>query len=79
MKEKPDVLIVGAGPTCLILALELDRLGVPFKLIDKANGPITCDVSGSQSIGKLQKTRIALEVQESVYKKSGSTIRTALL
>jgi 2-polyprenyl-6-methoxyphenol hydroxylase-like FAD-dependent oxidoreductase len=34
-----DVLIVGAGPTGLVLALWLKRLGVPFRIVDKANGP----------------------------------------
>jgi 2-polyprenyl-6-methoxyphenol hydroxylase-like FAD-dependent oxidoreductase len=32
------VLIVGAGPTGLMLALQLARRGVPFRLIDKASG-----------------------------------------
>jgi len=29
------VLIVGAGPTGLVLALTLDKLKVPFKIIEK--------------------------------------------
>ena len=33
------VLIVGAGPTGLVLALSLARRGVPFRLIDEASGP----------------------------------------
>ena len=33
------VLIVGAGPTGLVLALSLARRGVPFRLIDAASGP----------------------------------------
>lgn len=33
------VLIVGAGPTGLILAIELARRGVPFHLIDRMAGP----------------------------------------
>ena len=32
------ILIVGAGPTGLSLAIELARRGVPFRLIDKAQG-----------------------------------------
>jgi 2-polyprenyl-6-methoxyphenol hydroxylase-like FAD-dependent oxidoreductase len=36
---EPKVLIVGAGPTGLVLALWLARAGVPFRLIDKAAGP----------------------------------------
>jgi 2-polyprenyl-6-methoxyphenol hydroxylase-like FAD-dependent oxidoreductase len=33
------VLIVGAGPTGLNLALSLARCGVPFRIISEANGP----------------------------------------
>lgn len=34
-----DVLIVGAGPTGLALALSLERQGVKFRIIDKAPAP----------------------------------------
>jgi 2-polyprenyl-6-methoxyphenol hydroxylase-like FAD-dependent oxidoreductase len=37
--SQPQVLIVGAGPTGLVLALWLERAGVPFRLIDKNPGP----------------------------------------
>jgi 2-polyprenyl-6-methoxyphenol hydroxylase-like FAD-dependent oxidoreductase len=37
MEEK--LLIVGAGPTGLVLALWLTEFGVPFRIIDKASGP----------------------------------------
>src|SRR5438034_11241398 len=36
-----DVLIIGAGPTGLVLALWLTRLGVPVRLVDKAAEPGT--------------------------------------
>ena len=36
-----DVLIVGAGPTGLVLALLLTRLGVRVRVIDKTSGPGT--------------------------------------
>ena len=36
--QDPPVLIVGAGPTGLMLAISLARSGVPFRLIDKARG-----------------------------------------
>src|SRR5256885_12986655 len=35
------VLIVGAGPTGLVLALWLTRLGIPVRVIDKALEPGT--------------------------------------
>ncbi len=39
MPTKPPVLIVGAGPTGLNLALSLSRRGVPFRLVSDADGP----------------------------------------
>ncbi len=36
MAVNPDVLIVGAGPTGLMLACELHRAGVSFRIIEKA-------------------------------------------
>jgi 2-polyprenyl-6-methoxyphenol hydroxylase-like FAD-dependent oxidoreductase len=35
----PHVLIAGAGPTGLVLALWLARLGVPLRIVDKNTGP----------------------------------------
>ena len=37
--EKHAVLIVGAGPTGLVLGIELARRGVPFQLIDRLTEP----------------------------------------
>src|SRR5277367_6263893 len=37
----PDVLIVGAGPSGLVLALWLTRLGVRVRIVDKTNEPGT--------------------------------------
>ena len=34
-----QVLIVGAGPTGLVLALSLARRGVPLRIIDRNSGP----------------------------------------
>jgi 2-polyprenyl-6-methoxyphenol hydroxylase-like FAD-dependent oxidoreductase len=39
MPSAPTVLIVGAGPTGLMLACELARRGVSFRLIEAAPGP----------------------------------------
>ncbi|HXV00731.1 MAG TPA: FAD-dependent monooxygenase [Caulobacteraceae bacterium] len=39
MAEETDVLIAGAGPTGLVLALWLRRLGVRVRIIDKAPAP----------------------------------------
>ncbi|HEY8733443.1 MAG TPA: FAD-dependent monooxygenase, partial [Puia sp.] len=39
--EQMKVLIVGAGPTGLVLALWLRKMGVPVRIIDKAPGPGT--------------------------------------
>jgi 2-polyprenyl-6-methoxyphenol hydroxylase-like FAD-dependent oxidoreductase len=36
-----EVLVVGAGPTGLVLALWLARLGVPVRIVDKAAEPAT--------------------------------------
>ncbi|KMO10278.1 FAD-dependent monooxygenase [Methylobacterium platani] len=46
------VLIVGAGPTGLTAALELSRLGVPLRLVDKREAPATT----SRAIGVQART-----------------------
>lgn len=38
----PDVLIVGAGPTGLLLACELLRHGLKVRIIDVGEGPPLC-------------------------------------
>ncbi len=38
---KAPVLIVGAGPTGLVLGIWLTRLGVPVRIVDRATGPGT--------------------------------------
>lgn len=35
----PQVLIIGAGPTGLVLALSLAKQQIPFRIIDQKNGP----------------------------------------
>ena len=49
----PDrVLIVGAGPTGLTAALELSRLGIPIRIIDKQAAPATT----SRAVGVQART-----------------------
>jgi 2-polyprenyl-6-methoxyphenol hydroxylase-like FAD-dependent oxidoreductase len=36
--DRPQVLVVGAGPTGLTAAMELSRLGIPVRIIDRASG-----------------------------------------
>src|SRR5208283_4457960 len=39
MRQDHTVLIAGAGPTGLAMAIELTRLGLPVRLIDQAEQP----------------------------------------
>jgi 2-polyprenyl-6-methoxyphenol hydroxylase-like FAD-dependent oxidoreductase len=41
MSETTSVLIVGAGPTGLMLACQLERFGIPYRIIEKNPGPTT--------------------------------------
>jgi len=57
MTNETNVLIAGAGPTGLTLAIELARRGIAFRLVDAAAGPF----SGSRGKGLQPRT---LEVFE---------------
>ncbi len=51
------VLIVGTGPTGLTAALELSRLGIPIRIIDKQSAnafPVA--VSAFQRLGWVEET-----------------------
>ena len=39
MKTNVKVIISGAGPTGLVMALALSRLGIPFRIVDPKSGP----------------------------------------
>jgi 2-polyprenyl-6-methoxyphenol hydroxylase-like FAD-dependent oxidoreductase len=53
------VLIAGAGPTALTAALELSRLGIPVRLIDKQSAPATT----SRAVGVQARTLELLELR----------------
>ena len=64
------VLIVGAGPTGLVLALWLTKLGVPVRIIDKAAEPGTT----SRALAVQART---LEFYRQVRRKNGAGTRPA--
>ena len=39
--DNPTVLVVGAGPTGLMMASQLARFGIPFRIVEKNEGPTT--------------------------------------
>src|SRR3984893_2940058 len=53
------VLIAGAGPTGLTAALELSRLGIPVRIIDKQAAPPTT----SRAVGVQARTLELLELR----------------
>ena len=53
------VLIVGAGPTGLTAALELSRLGIAVRIIDKQSAPPTT----SRAVGVQARTLELLELR----------------
>src|SRR5689334_1616161 len=40
-QSQTPVLIVGAGPTGLMMACQLERFGIPYRIIEKNGGPTT--------------------------------------
>ncbi|KAF7356154.1 Pentachlorophenol 4-monooxygenase [Mycena venus] len=67
--SNPKILIAGAGPSGLILALALRRLGVPLKIIEKSPTPST----GQRGFGiqpRTQELFHALGVLDDINKRS---------
>lgn len=56
-KDRPEILIVGAGPSGLTAAVELSRRGLAPRVIDKKDGPI----EGSRALGVNPRTLELLE------------------
>jgi 2-polyprenyl-6-methoxyphenol hydroxylase-like FAD-dependent oxidoreductase len=76
-KETAEVLIVGAGPTGLTLAAQLQTFGVPFRLIDRN----TDRVHESRALAVQARTIEifdALGIGEAIVKKGNSSVRLAL-
>ncbi len=57
MGGEDTTLIIGAGPTGLALAIELQRASLPFRIIDKSAGP----AKNSQALGVQSRTLEQLE------------------
>lgn len=57
-----EVLVVGAGPTGLFLALELHKQGIPFRIIDRKEGPS----SYSKALGYWPRTLECFETHHLV-------------
>jgi 2-polyprenyl-6-methoxyphenol hydroxylase-like FAD-dependent oxidoreductase len=75
-----DILIVGAGPTGLVLALWLTRLGVRVRIIDKAPEPGTTSRAvavQARTLELYKQVGIADEVVERGLKMSAANLWTA--
>ena len=61
------VLVVGAGPTGLALAIELTRMGMPVRIIDKSSGPVRWSqalVVQARTLEQFQRYGIAAQMVE---------------
>ncbi|KAK4244017.1 FAD binding domain-containing protein [Corynascus novoguineensis] len=66
-RSEVDVLIVGAGPSGLGLAVSLLRQGVSFRIIDKADGPLAAgraDGVQPRFLETVSQWGLAAEIQE---------------
>src|ERR1700735_4647693 len=55
--SRTDVLIAGAGPTGLVLALWLTKQGVKVRIVDKTDGPGTTSRAGAVQARTLELYR----------------------
>jgi 2-polyprenyl-6-methoxyphenol hydroxylase-like FAD-dependent oxidoreductase len=72
-----EVLIVGAGPTGLMFAMWLRRLGVAFRIIDQTEGPGTTSraiVVQARSLEHFQQLGIAQELVDGGVKVEGANL-----
>src|ERR1700761_3922742 len=67
--QQSDVLIVGAGPTGLVLALWLTKSGIKVRIIDKTAGPGTTSRALAVQARTLELYR-QLDLTEAVVAKS---------
>ncbi|MGL6102803.1 MAG: FAD-dependent monooxygenase, partial [Exiguobacterium acetylicum] len=71
MNKKLDVLIIGAGPTGLTLALALSRYGLSFRIVERASGPsVVSKAIGIQarSLELFARLGVAEELMENAIK-----------
>jgi 2-polyprenyl-6-methoxyphenol hydroxylase-like FAD-dependent oxidoreductase len=69
--QRPQVLIVGAGPTGLALACQLLRLGIAIRVVDKKAGPSTT----SKAIGlqyRVSELLACMGVADAFLNRSGT-------
>ncbi|MGB8266155.1 MAG: FAD-dependent monooxygenase [Candidatus Velthaea sp.] len=74
------VLICGAGPTGLTLALELARFGVPFRLIDRAAEPVRHAPAlavHARTLEVLEASGVTASLLEHVHRIDGMSVRDA--
>jgi 2-polyprenyl-6-methoxyphenol hydroxylase-like FAD-dependent oxidoreductase len=77
MTATKPILIVGAGPTGLVLALWLAKMDIPLRIIDKAEGPGTSSralVLHARTIELYRQLDLADEVTERGHHVSAATL-----
>jgi len=72
MTTRCDVLIIGAGPTGLVLALWLARLGVGVRIVDKTAEPGTTSRALAVQARTLELYR-QLDLADEVFRRGHKT------